>query len=68
MRRVRCQAQLTVDAKGRLALPKPIRAALDEEGAPPLVLSFQKGAIWLWTREDWERAVRQRAARRSDTP
>lgn len=57
MRRVRCQAQLTVDAKGRLALPRPIRSALEEDESPPLVLAFQKGAIWVWTREDFERDI-----------
>ena len=57
MRRVRCQAELTVDSKGRLALPKPIRAALDQDGIPPLVLAFHKGAIWAWTRDLFERRI-----------
>ena len=57
MRRVRCQAQLTVDAKGRLALPKAIRAALVDAGSPPMVLAFQKGAIWAWTRDVFERTI-----------
>lgn len=38
-------------------MPRPIRAALEEDGDPPLVLAFQKGAIWLWTREDFERTI-----------
>ncbi len=48
-----------MDAKGRLALPKPIRAALEEAGSPPLVLAFQKGAIWAWTREVFERTIEE---------
>jgi len=62
MRRVRCQAQLTVDAKGRLALPRPIRSALDEIGKPSLVLHFHKGAIWMWTRERFEQIIEARQA------
>ena len=54
MRRVRCQAELTVDAKGRLALPRPLRAALEEIGNPGLVLVFHKGALMAWTQAEFE--------------
>ena len=54
MRRVRCQAELTVDAKGRLALPRPVRAALEEQGSPALVLVFHKGALMAWTQDEFE--------------
>jgi MraZ protein len=50
---VRCQANVVLDGKGRLALPAPIRRALEEAGKADLVLTFVKGAIWGWTREDW---------------
>ena len=54
MIRVRCQAQATVDAKGRLALPAPLRRGLAEKEITSLVLSHSKGAIWGWTPEDFE--------------
>lgn len=57
MRHTRCQAQLTVDAKGRLALPRPIRAALEHDSESELVLAFHKGAVWAWTRKEWEAKV-----------
>jgi MraZ protein len=62
MRRVRCQAQLTVDAKGRLALPRPIRAALEELENSALVLHFNKGAIWLWTADRFADLIEARQA------
>lgn len=57
MRRVRCQATATLDAKGRLALPAPIRHGLAEDGVQSLVLSHHKGAIWAWTPQDFEQQV-----------
>ncbi|MFT4625242.1 MAG: MraZ protein [Myxococcota bacterium] len=57
MLRVRCQANATVDAKGRLALPAPIRRALVEAEQDQLVLTFHKGAVWGWTLRDFEERV-----------
>ncbi|MCB9679794.1 MAG: division/cell wall cluster transcriptional repressor MraZ [Alphaproteobacteria bacterium] len=57
MLRVRCQANATLDAKGRLALPAPIRRALGEHGVDSLVLTFHKGAVWGWTAGDFEEHV-----------
>ena len=57
MLRVRCQANATVDAKGRLALPAPIRRALAQKDESQLVLSFHKGAVWGWTLGDFEQRV-----------
>ena len=60
MLRVRCQANVTVDAKGRLALPAPIRRALGEAGQSQLVLTFYKGSVWGWTVQDFEETVQRR--------
>jgi len=60
MLRVRCQANVTVDAKGRLALPAPIRRALTEAGHGQLVLTFYKGSVWGWTVQDFEETVQRR--------
>lgn len=57
MLRVRCQAQVTMDAKGRIALPAQLRRALAESAVDSLVLTFHKGAIWGWTAADFERQV-----------
>lgn len=57
MLRVRCQANATLDSKGRLALPAPIRRALGEHGVDQLVLTFHKGAVWGWTASDFEERV-----------
>ena len=57
MLKVRCQAQATLDAKGRLALPAPLRRAMAEQGLTSLVLTFHKGAIWGWSASDFEHKV-----------
>ena len=57
MLRVRCQAQVSVDAKGRMALPKPIRSALKNADKTSLVLAFHKGSVWGWTLEEFEQRV-----------
>ena len=57
MLRVRCQAEVKVDAKGRAPLPAKIRHALNEAGKADLVLAFHRGAIWGWTREHFEEVV-----------
>ena len=64
MLRVRCQANATLDAKGRLALPAPIRRALAEHNEGSLVLTFHKGAIWGWTSRDFEERVERPLAER----
>lgn len=57
MLRVRCQANVTIDAKGRLALPAPLRRALDEAGERALVCAYHKGAVWAWTVSEYEQRV-----------
>ena len=57
MLQVRCQASATVDAKGRVALPAPLRRALVVADVHSLVLTFHRGAIWGWTPEEFERTV-----------
>lgn len=58
MIRVRCQQHVTIDDKGRLALPAPIRRALDGQSA--LVLAFSRGAVWGWTPAHYESEVESR--------
>lgn len=57
MLRVRCQAEATLDAKGRLALPAPLRRAMAAQGVDQLVLTFYRGAVWGWTPDEFERSV-----------
>jgi MraZ protein len=57
MLRVRCQAEVKVDAKGRAPLPAKIRKALVESGNTELVLAYHRGAVWGWTREHFENKV-----------
>jgi len=64
MLRVRCQANATLDSKGRLALPAPIRRALGEHGVDSLVLTFHKGSLWGWTASDFEERVERPLANR----
>lgn len=54
---VRCQANVTIDAKGRLALPAPIRRALEEAGERSLVLALHRGAVWGWTLPVFEQRI-----------
>lgn len=60
MIRVRCQQHVTIDDKGRLALPAPIRRALDQKEQRSLVLAFSRGAVWGWTPEHYESEVESR--------
>ncbi len=60
MIRVRCQQHVTVDAKGRLALPAPIRRALEEANVGSMVLAFSRGAVWGWTPQHYESEVEAR--------
>ncbi|MEO0601691.1 MAG: cell division/cell wall cluster transcriptional repressor MraZ [Myxococcota bacterium] len=60
MIRVRCQQHVTIDAKGRLALPAPIRRAIDEMAQTSLVLTFAQGAVWAWTADHYESDVEGR--------
>ncbi len=57
MLRVRCQAEVKVDAKGRVPLPARIRRALQDDGKTQLVLVYHRGAVWGWTREHFEDVV-----------
>jgi MraZ protein len=60
MLKVRCQARATLDAKGRLSLPAPLRRALDVHRVGSIVLCCFRGAIWGWSPEDYERTVEDR--------
>jgi MraZ protein len=57
MLRVRCQASGSLDDKGRLALPSPLRRALSDHGVEMLVLTFFKGAVVGWLEADFEAKV-----------
>lgn len=57
MLKVRCQAQATLDAKGRVALPSPLRRALEEAGVRSLVLTFNAGAVWGFDPQTFEDTV-----------
>ena len=58
MIRVRCQQHVSIDAKGRLALPAPIRRTLAEMGEQQLVLTYSsQGAVWAWTPSHYEQKV-----------
>jgi len=54
---VHCQSNVTVDDKGRLALPKPIRAALSATDDGRLVLLYSGSAIWAYTPEEFAKRV-----------
>jgi MraZ protein len=58
--RVRCQQHVTIDTKGRLALPAPIRRALEDQQQQHLVLAFSRGAVWGWTPQHYENEVESR--------
>lgn len=60
MLKVRCQANATLDPKGRLALPAPLKRALGESDVSQLVLAFHKGAVWGMTPQDFEEQVERR--------
>ncbi|MFT7520980.1 MAG: MraZ protein [Kiritimatiellia bacterium] len=57
MLKVRCQASATLDAKGRLALPAPLRRAFGVHDVTSLVLTFNEGALWGWTPDIFESQV-----------
>lgn len=57
---VRLNAQATLDPKGRLALPAPVKRALADAAVDRLVLSHTDGAIWAWTAEDFRVKVEER--------
>lgn len=58
MIRVRCQQNVSIDAKGRLALPAPIRRALADSDTSSLVVTYSpQGAVWAWTQEHYEQKV-----------
>ncbi|MCO4747442.1 MAG: division/cell wall cluster transcriptional repressor MraZ [Proteobacteria bacterium] len=54
MLRVRCQANATLDTKGRLMLPAPLKRAVGVHGIGQLVLAFQKGAVYGWPPDAFE--------------
>jgi MraZ protein len=59
--RVRCQQHVSIDVKGRLALPAPIRRALEDSGRPPLVLVYwHQGAVYAFTKDHFENEVEEK--------
>ena len=62
MFRVRCQQSATVDVKGRLALPAPIRRAVEASGSG-LVLTYGDGPVWAWAPEAYEKVEEEMMAR-----
>ena len=62
--KVRCQQHATIDAKGRLQLPAPIRRALEDLGQSKLVLTSgtnpDSESVWAWTEGLYEADVEQR--------
>lgn len=59
MLRVHCQSNSTVDTKGRLALPRPLRTALEEAGIDRLVVTFSGDSLWAFTPDDFYERVEQ---------
>ena len=60
MIRVRCQQHVSIDAKGRLAMPAPIRRQLAKMEQSALVLTYSpQGSVWAWTPEHYESKVEQ---------
>ena len=53
MLRVHCQTNATVDDKGRLALPRPLRNALSEAGVDRLVVTFSGESLWAFAPDDF---------------
>ena len=53
MLRVHCQSNATVDQKGRLALPRPLRTALEEATVDRLVVTFSGESLWAFTPDDF---------------
>lgn len=62
MLRVRCQATATLDAKGRVLLPVPLRRAVAELPDRTLVFTYCRGALWGLTVEDFS-AIEERMLR-----
>lgn len=62
MLRIRCLSNATLDVKGRLALPAPLRRGLERAEVGNLVLSHYEGAVWGWTPEGFEKGVESRIA------
>ena len=53
MLRVHCQSNATVDQKGRLALPRPLRNAMDTASVDRLVVTFSGESLWAFTPDDF---------------
>jgi len=53
----RCQVEIKLDAKGRIALPARMRKRLQNEGIDKLVLTFFDGGIRAYLTSDFERLV-----------
>jgi len=52
------ETQISLDAKGRLAIPARYREQIATEAADRLVLTynaFDNDSLWLYPREEWER-------------
>ena len=53
----RCQVEIKLDAKGRIALPARMRKRLQDEGIKKLVLTFYDGGIRAFLEEDFRTLV-----------
>jgi DNA-binding transcriptional regulator/RsmH inhibitor MraZ len=54
MFKVRCQAHVTLDPKGRLAMPSALRRVCEEAGVRSLVLTYCNGSVWGWEPRTFE--------------
>lgn len=63
MLEVRTQATATLDDKGRLSLPAPLRRALEVHRVHSLVLSCVRGAVWGWAPDVYKAKVEEPMSR-----
>jgi MraZ protein len=52
------ETAITLDAKGRFAVPTRYRALIDEQCAGRMVLTysaFDSGSLWLYPEQEWQR-------------
>jgi MraZ protein len=56
------ETAINLDAKGRLAVPKRYREALDEQCGNRMVLTysaFDSGVLWLYLEQEWQRVRKE---------
>jgi MraZ protein len=57
MRGIRANDTVTLDEKGRITLPARLRASFEGSDSRRFVVHYFRGAVWLWTSEDFARYV-----------